>query len=58
MTREELSALRDAIDLTLALPARIPEPAQTVKVMLDSDIKVRRDPMLRLPRQIEPPRVI
>jgi hypothetical protein len=31
----------------------IPEPAQTVQVMSDSDIKVRRDPMLRLPRQIE-----
>jgi hypothetical protein len=28
-------------------------PAQTVRVMSDADIKVRRDPMLRLPRQIE-----
>jgi hypothetical protein len=35
------------------MPARIPEPSQTVQVMSDADIKVRRDPMLRLPRQIE-----
>ncbi|MEW6451191.1 MAG: GIY-YIG nuclease family protein [Pseudomonadota bacterium] len=32
---------------------RIPAPSQTVQVMSDEDIKVRRDPMLRLPRQIE-----
>jgi DNA mismatch endonuclease (patch repair protein) len=32
---------------------KIPPPAQTVQVMSDEDIKVRRDPMLRLPRQIE-----
>jgi len=35
------------------MPKRIPEPAQTVQVMSNDDIKVRRDPMLRLPRQIE-----
>ena len=39
--------------LARKMPARIPEPAQTVQVMSDSDIEVRRDPMLRLPRQIE-----
>jgi hypothetical protein len=39
--------------LAQKMPARIPEPAQTVQVMSDSDIEVRRDPMLRLPRQIE-----
>lgn len=38
--------------LARMMPARIPKPAQTVQVMLDADIKVRRDPMLRLPRQI------
>jgi hypothetical protein len=35
------------------MPKRIPEPSQTVQVMSGEDIKVRRDPMLRLPRQIE-----
>jgi len=35
------------------MPKRIPEPTQTVQVMSNEDIKVRRDPMLRLPRQIE-----
>jgi hypothetical protein len=35
------------------LPDPIPAPMQTIKVMSDDDIKVRRDPMLRLPRQIE-----
>ncbi len=34
-------------------PGKIPPPAQTVQVMSDDDIKVRRDPTLRLPRQIE-----
>jgi Uri superfamily endonuclease len=34
-------------------PKRLPEPAQTVQVMSNEDIAVRRDPMLRLPRQIE-----
>jgi hypothetical protein len=37
--------------LARMMPARIPKPAQTVQVMLDTDIKVRRDPMLRLPRR-------
>jgi hypothetical protein len=35
------------------MPAVIPEPAQTIQVMSDEDIKVRQDPILRLPRQIE-----
>lgn len=34
-------------------PKRPPDPAQTVQVMSDADITVRRDPILRLPRQIE-----
>jgi hypothetical protein len=36
-----------------AKPKSVPVPAQTVQIMSDDDIKVRRDPMLRLPRQIE-----
>jgi hypothetical protein len=32
---------------------KIPEPAQIVQVMPDEEIKVRKDPALRLPRQIE-----
>ncbi len=39
--------------LTGKMPNQIPSPAQTVQVMSDADIKIRRDPMLRLPRQIE-----
>lgn len=35
------------------LPKKAPEPAQTVQVLDDANIKVRRDPALRLPRQIE-----
>lgn len=34
-------------------PKSIPPSSQTVQIMSDNDIKVRRDPMLRLPRQIE-----
>lgn len=32
---------------------KLPEPAQVIKVMPDEEIKVRMDPALRLPRQIE-----
>jgi hypothetical protein len=32
---------------------RLPEPAQVIQVMPDEEIKVRKDPALRLPRQIE-----
>ncbi|MBL8567932.1 MAG: GIY-YIG nuclease family protein [Phreatobacter sp.] len=39
--------------LTGTMPTSLPAPAQTVQVMSDDDIRVRRDPMLRLPRQIE-----
>jgi hypothetical protein len=39
--------------VTGAMPAQIPEAEQTIQVMSDADIKVRRDPTLRLPRQIE-----
>jgi len=35
------------------LPKKIPEPTQTIQVLDDENIKVRRDPTLRLPRQIE-----
>ena len=31
----------------------IPEPSQKVQVLADDEIKVRKDPALRLPRQIE-----
>lgn len=41
------------LKLSEPLPNPLPEPSQTVQVMSDDDIKVRRDPMLRLPRQIE-----
>lgn len=34
-------------------PKRPPDPPQTVQVMSDPDIIVRRDPILRLPRQTE-----
>lgn len=39
--------------LTRTMPGSIPAAAQTIRVMSDDDIRVRRDPMLRLPRQIE-----
>ena len=32
---------------------RLPKPAQTVQMMPDEEIRVRLDPALRLPRQIE-----
>jgi hypothetical protein len=32
---------------------KLPEPAQVIQVMPDEEIKVRKDPALRLPRQIE-----
>jgi len=32
---------------------KAPSPEETLQVMSDDDIRVRRDPMLRLPRQIE-----
>jgi hypothetical protein len=35
------------------MPRQIPDASQTIQVMSDEDIKVRRDPTLRLPRQIE-----
>lgn len=35
------------------MPDQVPEPAQTVHVMAVEDVRVRRDPALRLPRQIE-----
>jgi hypothetical protein len=35
------------------MPAGVPPPAQTIQVMADEDIRIRRDPALRLPRQIE-----
>lgn len=35
------------------MPKAVPKAGQRVQVMSDDDIKVRRDPMLRLPRQIE-----
>lgn len=41
------------LKLSVPIPNPLPEPLQTVQVMSDDDIKVRRDPMLRLPRQIE-----
>jgi hypothetical protein len=31
----------------------LPKPSQRIQVMSEEDIKVRRDPALRLPRQIE-----
>jgi len=34
-------------------PMDIPEPAQIVQVMADSEIEEKRDPALRLPRQAE-----
>jgi hypothetical protein len=37
----------------VSLLKELPEPAQEIKVMPDDEIKVRRDPALRLPRQIE-----
>ncbi len=39
--------------MTGKMPRSLPEPFQTIQMMSDDDIKVRRDPMLRLPRQIE-----
>jgi GIY-YIG catalytic domain-containing protein len=36
-----------------AMPDQVPPPAQTVRVMSDEDIRIRREPALRLPRQIE-----
>ncbi|HZK91073.1 MAG TPA: GIY-YIG nuclease family protein [Stellaceae bacterium] len=35
------------------MPADVPSPAQTVRVMSEEDIRIRREPALRLPRQIE-----
>ncbi len=35
------------------MPKQVPEPEQVIQVMADTDIAVRCDPMLRLPRQIE-----
>jgi hypothetical protein len=32
---------------------KLPEPVQVIQVMPDEEIKVRKDPALRLPRQIE-----
>ncbi len=32
---------------------KLPDPAQVIQVMPDEEIKVRKDPALRLPRQIE-----
>lgn len=32
---------------------KLPQPAQVVQIMPDEEIKVRKDPALRLPRQIE-----
>lgn len=43
----------DIPQLNRTMPRQIPEPAQTVQVMSDEDIRVRREPALRLPRQIE-----
>jgi hypothetical protein len=31
----------------------LPDPAETIQIMPDAEIKVRKDPALRLPRQIE-----
>ncbi len=39
--------------LVRRMPKTIPTARQRVQVMSDEDIRVRRDPMLRLPRQIE-----
>jgi hypothetical protein len=36
-----------------ALLRKLPEPAQVVQIMPDEEIRVRKDPALRLPRQIE-----
>jgi hypothetical protein len=36
-----------------SLLKKLPEPAQVIQVMPDDEIKVRKDPGLRLPRQIE-----
>lgn len=36
-----------------SLLKKLPEPAQVIQVMPDEEIKVRKDPALRLPRQIE-----
>jgi hypothetical protein len=35
------------------MPKKIPIAGQKIQVMSDDDIRVRRDPILRLPRQIE-----
>lgn len=32
---------------------KLPEPAEIIQVILDEELKVRKDPALRLPRQIE-----
>jgi hypothetical protein len=32
---------------------KLPQPAQVVQIMPDEEIKVRKDPAFRLPRQIE-----
>lgn len=36
-----------------SMPRRVPDPTEIVQVMSDEDITVRKDPILRLPRQIE-----
>lgn len=36
-----------------AVPVEVPEPAQIVQVMADDEIRDKRDPALRLPRQAE-----
>ncbi|MFZ5734748.1 MAG: GIY-YIG nuclease family protein [Pseudomonadota bacterium] len=53
-TFDRRKALMNGSIPALRKPAgKVPPAAQTVQVMSDEDIKVRRDPMLRLPRQIE-----
>lgn len=39
--------------LTGKMPKTVPAAGQRIQVMSDDDIRIRRDPMLRLPRQIE-----
>jgi hypothetical protein len=36
-----------------SLLKKLPQPVQVVQIMPDEEIKVRKDPALRLPRQIE-----
>lgn len=46
MTREELTALRDAIDMTLAVPDSITAEEQTGR--LDSRLRIEHAPWVRL----------